>query len=314
MSYLPSSGVAALLAATVSWSLTAVFVKHFAALGIDGDTQNLFRYAAAAVGLWIWTPLVFGREVTRAMAQWRIFWPPVAINCLFQVIMVSSLYHVTIYPGFMSLLGQSSVLFTTVLAYILFREERPTILSRRYVVGCGLALLGVAGVMLFRQGARLDFGEGVTLILISSFLWAGYTVTMKPVVRQVNPIVAFTVVATYTAAFFLALALARSEPARFFDVGFKGQFLVVLSGVLCISAAHSVYFVAVNKLGVAVCASFLLIQPLLTNLLSAAVLDERLTTAQMASGVVLLIGAFLIVRTRAAGTEAKAEPTETPEG
>lgn len=314
MRYLPNSGVAALLAATVSWSLTAVFVKHFAALGIDGDTQNLFRYAAAALGLWVWVPFVFGREVARAMTQWRIFLLPVAVNCVFQVIMVSSLYRVTIYPGFMSLLSQSAVLFTTVLAFILFREERPTILSRRYVIGCGLALLGVAGVMLFRQGARLDFGEGVTLILISSFLWAAYTVSMKPVVRQVNPIVAFTVVATYTAAFFLVLAVARSQPMQFFEVGFKGQFLVVLSGVLCISAAHSIYFVAVNKLGVAICGSFLLIQPLLTNMLSALVLSERLTQAQMASGVVLLAGAFLIVRARAAGAQTKAQPTETPEG
>jgi drug/metabolite transporter (DMT)-like permease len=314
MTYLPGSGVAALMAATVFWSLTAVFVKHFAALGIDGDTQNLFRYAAAAAGLWLWTPFLYGRELARAMAQWRLFWPPVALNCVFQVIMVSSLYHVAIYPGFMSLLGQSAVIFTTVLAFLLFREERPTILSRRYLTGCALAVLGVAGVVLFREGARLDFNEGVALVLLSSLLWAGYTVSMKPVVRQVNPIVAFTVVATYTAAFFLLLALVRSEPARFFQVGLRGQCLVVLSGVLCISAAHSIYFIAVRKLGVAICASFLLVQPLLTGLLSAVVLQERLTAAQMAAGVLLLLGAFLIVRTRAAGAEAHAEPTETPEG
>ncbi len=302
------------MGATFLWSLTALFVKHFAALGLDGDTQNLFRYGAAAAGLWVWVPFVFGRKAARAMIQWRLFWMPVVFNCVFQIIMVSSLYHASIYPGFMSLLSQSAVLFSTALAFVFFRDERATILSRRYQIGCLLAVLGVAGVLLFREGAQMSAGRGVALVLVSAFLWSAYTLSMKPVVRSVNPIVAFTVVATWTAAFFLALAPLRSTPGRFFDAAPMGQFLVVLSGVACISAAHSLYFAAVKRLGVAVCACFLLVQPLLTGILSAVLLKERLTWAQMASGLVLLGGAFVIVRARTSGGEARAEPTELPEG
>lgn len=297
-------GVLALVMATVLWSVTGVFVKHFSLIGLDGDTQNLFRYLSSAVGLWVVALAWFGRESLRAWRQWHLFLLPTAINCIFQVVMVSSLYHKSIYPGLMSLLQQSSVIFSTVLAYILFHDERGTIRSWKYLVGSAVALGGVAGVILFREGARGDFGSGVLLILLSAFLWSCYTLAMKPVVRHTRPLIGFAMVATFTTLFFAVLTPIRSEPGTFFRVSLLDQFWVILSGVACISAAHSLYFRAVERLGVAICGSFLLVQPLFTNLLSAGILKEQLAGMQMVMGAVLLGGAFLVVRAR--------RPEETP--
>jgi len=292
-------GILSLVAATALWSLTSLFVKHFYRLNVAGDVQNLFRYLAAAVGLWLFAGLFFRREAIRAVGQWRLFLLPAALNCAFQVTMVSALYHRSILPGFSSLLSKVSVVFAAVLAFILFRDERPTIRSGRYLVGAVLSLAGVAGVILLAEGAEADFGEGATLVVLAAFLWACYTLAMKHTVRGVRPLIAFTAVATYTTGFFVVRASLTSAPTQFGTLlGPRDQFLMLLSGVLCIAMAHSFYFRAVERLGVAVCASFLLVQPLLTGAGSAVLYGERLTPGQMLMGGVLLAGTWLVIRAR----------------
>jgi len=174
------SGAVALVIATMLWSFTGIFVKHFVFLGLDGNTQNLFRYLAAAVGLWAWVGAMHGPECRAALAHWRAFLLPAIINSAFQTVLVSGLYRKIIYPGFMSLLGQAGVLFSTGLAFLLFRDERRTIRSMRYLIGCALAIAGAPGLVMFSDRAQTGFNEGVGLILLSAFLWACFTLAMGP--------------------------------------------------------------------------------------------------------------------------------------
>ncbi len=293
-------GIFCLVTATLLWSFTAIFVKHFSFQKIDGDVQNLFRYASATLGLWVLVVARFGREALEARTRLSVFLLPTFFNCAFQGAMVSSLYRESVYPGFMSLVMKSTVLFATILAFILFREER-RILSVRYVGGFALAGAGVVGVVMFGRGAHADFNEGVALLILAAFLWACYTLAMKRVVRDTRPIVAFAIVATFTTLFFIGLTCARSRPSQFFRLWGPDQGLLILSGLACISAAHSLYFRAVDRLGVAVCASFLLVTPLSTGLLSALLLGESFRAAQMPAGAVLLAGAYLVVKAGAQG-------------
>ena len=290
-------GVFCLVLSASIWAATPLFVKYFSLQGIEADVQNLFRYLSATMGLWLLVLTRFPREAVRALKRWPIFLLPVSINCIFQVTMVSGLYRQSIYPGLMSLLSKSSTIFAVVLAFLIFRDERRTILSRRYLIGCALGVAGVVGVVMCAAEARADFNEGVFLVVLASFLWACYTLAMKRVVKGTRPLVAFTVIATWTTLFFLLLAVARSHPARFFStVSMRDQVLVFVSGVLCIAVTHSLYFRAVERLGIAICASFLLIQPLITGVLSWFVFKETLTAGQMLMGVVLLTGAYLVIR------------------
>jgi len=182
------------------------------------------------------------------------------------------------------------------MAFILFREERPTILSARYLAGLALACGGLAGVVLLGPTARLDFQIGVLFVTAGAFLWALYTVAMKPIVRDVRPMVAFTMVSTLTALFFLVLASFRSDPAQILAATPLDKFYIVISGLLCISAAHSLYFRAIERLGVAVCAGFLLLTPLLAMGLSRWLLKEEMRASQALMGLVLLAGIYFTTR------------------
>jgi len=307
-------GIVCLVLATVFWSFTGVFVKHLSLNKIDPDVQNLFRYASATLGLWVLALSVFGREALTALRRVRIFLLPAAINCVFQVTMVSAYYRKSIYPGLYSLLSKSSVVFAAVLAFILFRDERRTILSWQYLVGGALAIVGVAGVVMFGERAQVDFNQGVFLVILAAFLWACYTLAMKRAVRETRPLIAFAIVSTFTTLFFVVLASARSRPGQFFGISARDQVVIVISGIVCISAAHSLYFRAVERLGVAVCASFLLVQPLITGLVSVAIFKERFTISQILMGGVLLAGVYMAIlarQRRAGDVRAVPEQEET---
>lgn len=304
-------GVLCLVLSTLFWSFTGIFVKTLSLHGVDADVQNLFRYASATVGLWLLTLTVFRRETLAALRRLRSFLLPAAITCVFQVTMVSGLYRQSIYPGLQSLLSKSSVVFAALLAFLLFRDERKTILSRPYLVGGALGVVGVAGVVMFGERAQADFNEGVFLVILAAFLWACYTIAMKPVVRKTRPLIAFAIVSTFTTCFFIVLTSVRSRPAQFLDISARDQALIIVSGLICISAAHSLYFRAVERLGVAVCSSFLLVMPLITGVASAVLLGERLNGAQIVMGGVLLAGVYL---STLAGRQRGAERSEPAAG
>jgi len=289
------SGIICLVLATVLWSFTAIFVKHFSIQSVDREVQNLFRYVAATVSLWLFI-IAFSREALfRALGRWHVFLLPAAINCAFQTAMVSGLYAKSIYPGFSSLLGRSSVVFSAILAFIIYRNERNTILSWRYLVGCCVAIVGVVGVVMFGEQSMPDFHWGVFFVILAAFLWACYTIAMKRVVGHTSPVISFAIVAAYTTIFFVILTFVRSRPAQFFEMSLHNQGLMLLSGVVCIAAGQALYFHAVKRLGIAVCASFLLLQPLITGVVSAVLFHEALNARQIIMGAVLLAGAFLVV-------------------
>lgn len=291
-------GVLFLALAVVFWGFPSIFMKHFSA-SLDLWTQNLFRYGFATAGLWGVCLALFRADAFAATRRWKAFLLPLLFNCLFQVFLVGSLYLPSIYPGFTSLVTRSSVLFATFLAFLFFREERKVIFSPLFLSGVALGVVGVAGVILFGGGGvGADFGLGAAMALAAAFCWASYTVSMKGVLGRTSPVAGFTVVATFTTGFFIAMALWRGKPGQFLALAPMDMMWVIVSGLVCISAAHTLYFHAVRTLGVAVCASFGLVGPLITNAASAAIFGERLHPVQMFAGALLLVGVYLTVRSR----------------
>ena len=138
-------------------------------------------------------------------------------------------------------------------------------------------------------------------MILAAFLWACYTLAVKRVVAATRPLVVVTIVNTFATLFFLVLASVRSRPQQFLEIRPIDQAIIVISGLLCISLAHPLYFRAVERLGVAVCASFLLVQPLLVGIVSAIFLKEHLRTPQILMGAMLLTGVSLALRARYPG-------------
>jgi drug/metabolite transporter (DMT)-like permease len=87
----------------------------------------------------------------------------------------------------------------------------------------------------------------------------------------------------------------------------QANFILIISAVTCITLAHVFYYVAIHEIGVALAQSLQLLCPIGALGLSALIFHERLTRPQLLSAILLLIGAFLAMRTKPIATTETAE-------
>jgi len=83
--------------------------------------------------------------------------------------------------------------------------------------------------------------------------------------------------------------------------------VLIVSAVTCITLAHVLYYVAIREIGVALAQSLQLLCPAGAMAFSAWIYGERLTHAQIWSAAILLLGAFLAMRTKPIATTEAAE-------
>jgi drug/metabolite transporter (DMT)-like permease len=74
--------------------------------------------------------------------------------------------------------------------------------------------------------------------------------------------------------------------------------ILIISAIICITMAHVLYYVAIREIGVALSQTLQLLCPIGALGLSALIFHERLTHAQLWSAAILLLGAFLAMRTK----------------
>ena len=90
-------------------------------------------------------------------------------------------------------------------------------------------------------------------------------------------------------------------------VGTEVNLILIVSAVTCITMAHILYYVAIREIGVALAQTLQLLCPVGALGLSAWIFGERLTHAQLISAVILLLGAFLAMKTKPVTVSQSAE-------
>jgi drug/metabolite transporter (DMT)-like permease len=90
-------------------------------------------------------------------------------------------------------------------------------------------------------------------------------------------------------------------------VSIQVNLILILSAVTCITLAHVLYYIAIREIGVALAQTLQLLCPLGALGLSAWIFGERLSSAQVWSAAILLLGAFLAMKTKPIATTESAE-------
>ena len=121
---------------------------------------------------------------------------------------------------------------------------------------------------------------------------------MKRPSARLGPVRSFGVISFITSALLLPLTLAFGKIGTPLQVGLDVNLILIVSAVTCISLAHVLFYVAIRKVGVALSQTLQLLCPAGALGLSALFFGERLTTAQLWSSALLLLGAFLAMRVK----------------
>jgi len=288
-------GRLALLATVVIWSSPPVF-QYWLAGPFDAWTQNFYRYAAGfltMVPFLAWIAWRSPRGLTRS--EWLGCAVAAVPNVVHQV--AQTLAVVLLLPGVYALLGRMSVIFTVVLAIILFADERWIARSVKFQLGTVLALAGVAGLVWSPEAGEVSH-TGLWLAVLAATGWASYGILVKKFTVRTGPTVGFGAISFFTALLLLPLMLVFGDGGALWRADAWTNFVLFGSGVLAIGVGHWLYYVGIRELGAAPAQSALLLCPLGTMLLSSALFGETFRAGQLIAGAVLLFGAFLALAAR----------------
>lgn len=276
----------------------------------DPWAQNFYRYSVACIAI---VPFVLyhlhrggPRIDIRSVGLCLL---PCLPNVVHQVTQVMALSYMG--PGVFAIFTRSSVIFTALLALALFPEERHLIRQWQFLVGTFLGLAGAFGVIWFQAGTHDDRHialPGLVIAFTATFCWALYAVLVKRPSAQLGPIRSFGLISFMTSALLLPLTAFFGRIDTPLHAGAHVNMILIVSAVTCITLAHVLYYVAIHEIGVALAQTLQLLCPAGAMALSAWIFGERLTHAQLWSAVILLLGAFLAMRTKPIAT------TETVEG
>jgi len=289
------------LGAVLCWSFVPLAVRFLSSY-YPALFQILFRYLAALIVLWSFTVFTVGpKKLESELPQLLSLWPKILVIALanygFQLTFTLSLY--LLYPGLATLVNQSLVLFSVLLAALMFPDERSMLRSALFVIG---VVVAIAGVIMTIAGSRsfgtFEFNLGIFVVLASALFWALLGALIRKWLGSVSTSFALSSVFTIVTTLFLVTYLVAYGGFPVPEAPPVIWAFLVVSGLIGLGIGHSLYYRAIAVLGIALSSSLALLIPLLVGVASFFLFRERLTWVQLVGGSGLLIGCYLVIRAR----------------
>ncbi len=292
-----NAAILSALGATVSYGVTPVFLRHFTAW-LDPWMVNGIRYSIAAI---FWLPVVLSMRRSwggngASPDIWRAAMPPAVINATGQVLWGLCPYFLTApVIGFASRL---SFLFTVLIGFALVPRERLLARQPTFLAGALVCIVGM--LLMFRDqlAAPGASGAGVVIMILTNVMFGAYAVSVGRHLGGFPTRLSFGVVSLYTAPPLLLLMflLGDLSSAACLDTILWGQ--IAASALIGIALAHVFYFRSIHGLGPVVSTGLLMAIPFVTHVTASLFLKERMTSLQLAGGLILVAGGVLLVIAR----------------
>lgn len=195
-----------------------------------------------------------------------------------------------------SLIVCTAPVWTALLLSLVYRSERMT---RRQTAGCALAFVGVVLVVLNGRFVLHLSPRGDLLALSAALLWMLYSLVIKRLgdrlpVAYITRKVFFYGIVTILPWFawepFDLPAATLRHPAVWGNLLFLG----VVASLLC----YVLWNAAMTRLGAVRTTNYIYLNPLVTMLTAALVIDERITPAALCGAALILSGMWLAERER----------------
>ena len=292
------AGVGFCFSAALLWSLPPVVMRYLSN-ALDPYSMNFYRYTCGAV--FISTVVLLRRP--GALARLRPYWKGVLLvafpNIIHQTAWAASIALRYVPPAFSAILERATVPMSVILSFIFLADERRVIRRPIYLAGLSVALLGMVGLAFSPEvGGEIRSSLGIFLVLLAAMTWAWYLLQVKISLERLDSATAFCGVSVVTAAALGVICFAWGEPRRMLAISAFDHFVLVSTGIACIGVAHTIYYVAQKRLGIAAAVVTYLISPLLTAIWSRWWFGEQFTFIDAGFGLMLLSGSTVIFYTR----------------
>jgi drug/metabolite transporter (DMT)-like permease len=191
-----------------------------------------------------------------------------------------------------TLLANTAPVWVGLGALLFFREELP----RKFWFGLAIALLGTALVLGLESFGAMAFDLGALLGLISGIFYAAYFLITQLGRKSLDVLSYFWVSGVSATVALFIFNLLFSQPMWGFTP--TSYFNLLALGLI----SQGVGVLAINYvqglLPATIVSTTLLGQPVVTALLAGPLLGEKLQPAQIVGGVAVLLGVYIVHRSR----------------
>ena len=288
------------------WAIGNIFIAYLG-LFFDNYTQNLFRFASAAIFLLLFSVALNRQRYLSSLGNMKAILVTAITVFVFQIFNVYGIVLTT--PTIGTLIGRINAIFVDLFSFVLFAEERATIRDRNFLVGTAIALVGMSGAVLSGSGLFYtgDSGSaylmGILSLLIASVLWAAYVVLSKVLLKSVDPLSACTNVFLISGALYFPFSVISGGISDIFQVSPFVIFILVISGILSIGVGNFLNYYAIQRLGASMTSNMQLLIPVIAGVLSVLVFNEPMPPEKIVFSLVTLVGCWFILKaSRHAGT------------
>lgn len=281
--------IVGLLAINVFWG--GSFVANAIALKYVGSIEIAsIRFFIAAPLLLIATYLWKGREIFTFDKKDIITFIILALTGVtFQYVIQVSAQNFTSATS-ASLLINTSVFFIMILS-ALFLNEKMTWIR---IMGAIIGFIGVA-LLITKGSLSLDLNEnaiGDLMIIMCALLWSIYSIYGKKIATKYHPLALLNYIFILgTIGLVPFYFLTPHLPIQ--NVPLTALAAILFLAIFCSIIAYLVYNIALEKMDVSRVAVYIYFVPLSTIVLAAVILNETLTMASVAGGLMVLIGMYL---------------------
>jgi drug/metabolite transporter (DMT)-like permease len=184
--------------------------------------------------------------------------------------------------------------FMAILGWLVLKE----ILAWFQVAGILLATLGV--ILVVSEGKineifSLNLGRpGDLLILLSAPNWAVFSVLSRNGLKKHPSNRMMFFVMTMGWVFTTIMFMFGSGLNDLRNLTYSGWVAILFLGIFCSGFAYIFWYDGLQVLSVAQAGAFVYLEPFITVILAAAILDEKLTWASILGGITILIGIWLV--------------------
>jgi drug/metabolite transporter (DMT)-like permease len=190
----------------------------------------------------------------------------------------------------------STPIFMALLGLIILRER----LLWYQVTGIFLATFGVLLVVTKGDLAAIIAGRfgtpGDLLVLISAPNWAVFSALSRSGLKRYPSTLMMFYVMSFGWLFTSILFFSGSGISQIISIPWDGWIAIAFLGVFCSGLAYIFWYDALKVLPVAQTGAFLYIEPIITVIVAALLLREKILLATLVGGITILIGVWLVNR------------------
>lgn len=207
---------------------------------------------------------------------------------LYHLALNYGLLHVA--PGTLSMLVQTTPLFTALLGALVLRER----ISVRSWLGIGLGFAGAA-LIVVGDKKNLSFGPSFLAPLGAAVAWSLNMVFQKPLLSRHSPADVTTWIVWAGCA--ALLVYAPGTGASVARTGVATTLLVVYLGIFPIAAAYGLWAYVLSRMDAGRAASMLYLIPGIVIVTTWILFGIVPTALSVAGGLIALLGVLLVTRT-----------------